>query len=177
MLCLSNYGDKCCKLYVWAVVVQPLHCPFKGAATKSACGGYWLALRFSRWSVPNRVNLRLSGEPTGSSTSGFHTAEWCQPPSSAGPPGYGTPGAGPSGSGPLVSVRSGGMSPVFRSGRGRRRKSIEMDCRVCARIPFLGIQLAGLLSGQFRQPPRSKLGLREHNRADYSRHKRRLNRR
>ena len=72
------------------------------------------------------------------------------------------------------SVRSGGMSLVFCPEQACRRKS--MDCWVCSRIPLLGIQLVVLLSRQFRQLPRSKLGLREHNRADYSHHQRRLNR-
>ena len=86
-------------------------------------------------------------------TSGFGRTSWLripalrlQPSSSDlrsrpyGPP---APALRAPGSG-LVSVLSGGMSPVFRPGQARRRKSIDTDCRVCARILFLGIQLAGL---------------------------------
>ena len=69
---------------------------------------------FGRWPAPNGVNLRPSGEPAGSPASGIHTAErtrygrtsWLRPRLS---------GLGPPGSG-LVSVLSGGISPVFHPG-------------------------------------------------------------
>ena len=135
----------------------------------------------TRLRSPPRVGLRLQlliksvwwwfliGSPVRSVT----CAERCQPPAlrrTVRVSGFGFPycrtvstfsfgrasglqASGPAGSG-LVSDRSRGMSPVFRLGQARRHKSIDMDCWVCAWIPFLGIQLAGLLSGQFRQPPR-----------------------
>ena len=37
---------------------------------------------------------------------------------------------------PGLRLRTGGMSPVFRPERALRRKSIDMDCRVSARIPY-----------------------------------------
>ena len=133
------------------------------AATKSTCSSLWLVKQISSsappvawprvsvrgrdfrvgwWPAPNEVNLQISGFPYGrkESTSGL------SPPASN-----------------LGRVsNSWGISPVFRPEQARRRKSIDVDCWVCARIPLLGIQLAGLLSRQFRQQPRSKLGLWEH---------------
>jgi len=38
-----------------------------------------------------------------------------------------------------LRFRPGGVSPLFRPERACRRKSTDMDCRVSARIPFLGI--------------------------------------
>ena len=37
---------------------------------------------------------------------------------------------------PGLRLRTGGMSPVFRPEWALRRESIDMDCRVSARIPY-----------------------------------------
>ena len=100
--------------------------------------------------------LRPSGlRPSGRRPSGLR-------PSGLRPSGLRPSGLRPSG---LISVLSGGMSPVFRPSRAHRSKSIDMDCQVCARILFWESNWWDyFLSGQFRQTLRSILSHREHNR-------------
>ena len=77
----------------------------------------------------------------------------------------------------LVSILSGGMSPVFRPGHARPRKSIDMDCRIFSDSFWNPSGGTIYCPDRSVEQSRSTLGLREYNRADYSHPQRRLNRR
>ena len=76
----------------------------------------------SDWLFSSIGDLRRTGQPPAPRRTGRVS-------------GFGPSSSGPQGSS-LVSIQSGGMSPVFRLGQARRRKSHDMDCWVCAQILF-----------------------------------------
>ena len=87
------------------------------------------------------------------------------------------PGLWPSGlRSRLRSIRRN-VTSLIHLGRASRRMSIDMDCRMCS--DSLWNPNGGIIfcTGSSVERSRSTLGLREHNRADYSRLQRRLNRR
>ena len=104
----------------------------------------------SDWFSGSVGDLRRMGSTSGSPKNrpnGVNLQHWpgVRP---SGPPGSSSPGTG------LISVRSGGLSLVFRPGWAHRHKSIDMDCRYVLGFPFWES------NWRFRQPPRSKLGVK-----------------